>query len=117
VLAGVIGMASRVGTNALSRYRELAADAGAAALTGRPAALAGALAKVSGQLERLPRDDLRVAAGRDAFHLLPVGDQPPGRWGMGSRLGATHPSLEQRLSALGRLERRMHTARAPLPPR
>jgi heat shock protein HtpX len=122
LVAGLIGLVSQVGTNLLSRHRELAADAGAAALTGRPAALAAALLKVSDGLARLPAEDLRVAAGRDAFHLLEVGR--PDRhtaWGrlarspLGRRVGATHPSLERRLAELERLERRMHSARPAAP--
>src|SRR4051794_19978102 len=60
VVAAVIGAIAQIGTNTLSRYRELAADAGAAALTGHPAALASALVKVSGGLSRLPTEDLRL---------------------------------------------------------
>src|SRR3954447_3024791 len=118
LLAGAVGLVSQVGTNALSRHRELAADAGAAALTGHPAALASALMRVSGALALVPAEDLRVAAGRDAFHLLPVGrNESDGWWGrlartpVGSRLGATHPPLERRIAELERLERHLHTAR------
>src|SRR6478609_8551399 len=39
---------------ALSRYREFAADRGAAVITGRPTALASALMKISGTMERIP---------------------------------------------------------------
>ena len=39
---------------ALSRYREFAADRGAAIVTGRPSALSSALVKISGAVEQLP---------------------------------------------------------------
>jgi heat shock protein HtpX len=91
LVAAAIGQVAGLGTNALSRYRELAADAGAVALTGRPSALASALMKVSGRL-----------------HLLPVGE--PRRAGL-ARLLDTHPSLECRLAAIERHERRLQGAR------
>ena len=47
---------------ALSRYREFAADRGAAVITGRPSALASALMKISGIDERIPQQDLRAPA-------------------------------------------------------
>ena len=45
---------------ALSRYREFAADRGAALITGRPSALASALLKISSGMDRLPQQDLRA---------------------------------------------------------
>jgi heat shock protein HtpX len=110
--AGAIGGVSRLATLALSRHRELAADTGAAALTGRPMALASALSRVSGQLARLPEEDLRAAAGRDVFHLLPV-DEIERLCGRGAT--ATHPSLTKRLERLERLERQMHGASVGIP--
>ena len=107
-LAALIGRAGELGTNLLSRHRELVADAGAAALTGRPSALASALIKVSGELGRIPTADLRAAAARDVFHLLPTSGEGRGPLG---RLVATHPTLEQRLAALERLEGRLQRAR------
>jgi heat shock protein HtpX len=111
VVAIVLGWLASAGTRTLSRYREFAADAGAAALTGRPAALASALVKVSDGLVGLPATDLRAAAARDAFHLLPVG-------GGGERAGrcvpplpATHPPLQARIARLERLESRLQSAR------
>jgi heat shock protein HtpX len=103
-----IGRMAGVGTKALSRHRELVADAGAATLTGRPSALASALLKLSGELARIPVADLRGVAGRDAFHLLPTRSE---RGGLFGRLEATHPTLERRLAALERLEARLQHAR------
>jgi heat shock protein HtpX len=107
-LAALIGHAGELGTNLLSRHRELVADAGAAALTGRPSALASALMKVSGELARIPTADLRAAAARDVFHLLPTSGEGRGPLG---RLVATHPTLQQRLAALERLERGLQRGR------
>ena len=47
---------------ALSRYREFAADRGAALVTGRPSALSSALLRISQAMEQVPTQDLR--AGR-----------------------------------------------------
>jgi heat shock protein HtpX len=94
-----IGWLSQLGTQTLSRHRELAADAGSAALTGRPAALASALRRISGELRLVPTEDLRVAAYRDVFHLLPVGEH------------GTHPPLAKRIERLERLEQRMQASR------
>jgi heat shock protein HtpX len=112
LLGAVIGTVARVGSSTLSRHRELTADAGAAALTGRPSALASALLKVSGTLARLPAADLRAAAPRDALHLVAVDDDPGGA--LARRLWATHPSIERRVAALERLERHAAHARPVL---
>jgi heat shock protein HtpX len=98
-IASAIGWVGTLGTRALSRYREFAADEGAVALTGSPAALASALMKVSDGLVAMPRRDLREAALHDAFHLLPV--SPDSAYG----LPATHPPLKARIERLERLER------------
>jgi heat shock protein HtpX len=107
LIAGAIGKYAQLGTNTLSRYRELAADRGAAAITGRPSALASALVKVSGALEKMPVTDLRSAAALDSFHLIAVRSRrgrDANRHGLVARLMETHPSLEHRLAALERLE-------------
>jgi heat shock protein HtpX len=84
---------------ALSRYREFAADRGGAVLTGRPSALASALLKISGQIERVPSQDLRSSEAMSAFFIIPARAKK-------SLLNifADHPPLEQRLAALQRLE-------------
>src|SRR4051812_22220689 len=106
LLAAAIGWVASLGTRALSRYREFAADAGAVALTGNPAVLASALMKVSDGVHALPTRDLRVAAARDAFHLLPVARE--------RGLTATHPSLKARIARLERMEARLQSARPAL---
>jgi heat shock protein HtpX len=84
---------------ALSRYREFAADRGSAVLTGRPSALASALLKISGTIERIPSRDLRAAEGLSAFYIVPARAK---RSLM--NLFSDHPPLEKRLAALERLE-------------
>jgi heat shock protein HtpX len=83
----------------LSRYREFAADRGSAVLTGRPSALASALLKISGTIERLPSQDLRRAEGQSAFFIIPARAKKSLM-----NIFADHPPLEQRLAALERLE-------------
>ncbi|MFJ9700317.1 zinc metalloprotease HtpX [Streptomyces fradiae] len=84
---------------ALSRYRELAADRAAALLTAKPSALASALTKVSGDIARIPTQDLRTAQAFNAFFFTPA--LGPGT--VVARMFSTHPSLERRLEALARL--------------
>jgi heat shock protein HtpX len=84
---------------ALSRYREFAADRGSAVLTGRPSALASALLKISGTMERVPDQDLRRAEGMSAFFILPARTKKSLM-----NIFADHPPLEARLAALEQLE-------------
>jgi len=92
--------------SALSRYREFAADRGAAAITGRPSALSSALLKISGTMERLPMNDLRSHAELNAFYIIPAGAKQ-------SLLGlfSTHPPVEKRIAQLQRLEAQLQSAR------
>ena len=86
----------------VSRHRELAADRGAALLTGSPAALAAALTRLSDGLHAIPDKDLRLAAVSDVLHVVPA------RPAHGiARLWATHPPLEDRIERLERLEARL----------
>jgi len=91
---------------ALSRYREFAADRGAAVLTGRPSALSSALMKISGGMQRIPQQDLRAANEMAAFYIFP----PGAKSAIGS-LFATHPPMEKRIAALERLETQLQGAR------
>jgi heat shock protein HtpX len=84
---------------ALSRYREYAADRGSAVLTGRPSALASALLKISGTMERVPSQDLRKAEPMSAFFILPARTKTSLM-----NIFSDHPPLAKRLAALERLE-------------
>jgi heat shock protein HtpX len=84
---------------ALSRYREFAADRGAAILTGRPSALASALVRISSGMARIPTSDLRAQSELSAFYFF-----PPGAKSSLAGLFATHPPMEKRIAALQRLE-------------
>ena len=84
---------------ALSRYREFAADRGAAVITGRPSALASALMRISSGMHRIPQQDLRASSELSAFYFF-----PPGAKSAISGLFATHPPMEKRIEALQRLE-------------
>src|SRR5271170_2041622 len=90
---------------ALSRYREFAADRGSAVLTGRPSALASALLKISGTMERVPTQDLRKAEAMSAFFILPARTKKSLM-----NIFADHPPLEKRLAALERLESQLQRA-------
>jgi heat shock protein HtpX len=92
---------------ALSRYREFAADRGGAVLTGRPSALASALIRISGTMERVPSQDLRAAEGMSAFFIIPARTKKSMM-----NIFADHPPLEQRLAALERLESQLQGAAA-----
>jgi heat shock protein HtpX len=91
---------------ALSRYREFAADRGAAVITGRPSALASALMKISGTMERIPQTDLRAHAEMNAFYIFPANAKQSL-----FNLFATHPPIEKRIAALSRLEAQLQGTR------
>jgi heat shock protein HtpX len=81
---------------ALSRYREFAADRGAAIITGAPAQLAAALAAIDGTMGRVPTRDLRAAEGMNAFFIIPA----VSRGFSLSSLVSTHPPVEKRIERL-----------------
>jgi heat shock protein HtpX len=87
---------------AISRYREFAADRGSAQMTGKPAKLANALMKISGNMQRMPTKDLRQAEGLNAFFIIPAMS--------GStivNLFSTHPPVEKRIQKLMEMEASM----------
>ncbi|MCW2773064.1 MAG: Heat shock protein Metallo peptidase family [Nocardioides sp.] len=83
----------------LSRYRELSADRAGAYLTMKPAALASALQKITGEMNTIPDRDLRSVQPMNAFFIAPAVR------GVSLRtLTSTHPTLEQRLEQLAKIQ-------------
>jgi len=107
LVSGVVYVLSFVLLQALSRYREFAADRGSAIITGRPSALVSALMKIDGRMDQIPQRDLRAASGElAAFYIFP----PKTRQTVAT-LFSTHPSLDQRVAALERLEAQLQGTR------
>jgi heat shock protein HtpX len=86
----------------ISRYREYAADRGAAVITGAPEYLMSALQKISSQMTLIPNRDLREVEGMNAFFIVPAKVK-----GAAAELFASHPPLEKRLAALAKIAREM----------
>ncbi|RQG91469.1 peptidase M48 [Natrarchaeobius halalkaliphilus] len=104
-LATVVQIASRWYVAFVSRGREYAADDGAAAITGDPAALASALERLDDDLERRPTTDLRERDTASAFAIVPSPwdehrffDRT--RWFVARKLFGTHPPTETRIERL-----------------
>jgi heat shock protein HtpX len=90
----------------LSRYRELSADRSGALLTGQPSALKSALVKVSGDMARIPTQDLRTAQPMNAFFFAPAMHLAPK--GSLAAIFSTHPSLERRLAELDKVQAQLN---------
>jgi heat shock protein HtpX len=97
VVSLVVWIVSIILIRTLSRYREFAADRGAAIITGQPANLISALQKISGQ--RVAREDLRRVEGPVSALFI-----TPAISGGIMKLFSTHPPLEARVAALERIE-------------
>jgi heat shock protein HtpX len=96
--------------SALSRYREFAADRGAAEITRRPSALSSALMKISGSMSRIPEQDLRAHSELAAFYIARPSTKSI------FALFSTHPPMEKRIAALDALEQQLQgTTAQPLP--
>ena len=86
----------------ISRYREYAADRGAAVITGAPEHLMSALQKIASDIVRIPQRDLREVQGMNAFFIIPTNVKKSA-----SELFMSHPPLEKRLAALAEIAREM----------
>ncbi len=105
LVSAVVWVVSFFLMQALSRYREFAADRGAAVITGRPSALASALLKISGINDRIPQGDLRAHAEMNAFYIVPVKVKESLY-----NIFSTHPPMDQRIAALSRLESQLQSS-------
>ena len=111
ILASVIAyVASFILIRTLSRYRELAADRGAALITGAPQNLASALVRIDGIIHgqggvSIPTKDFRQAEAVNALFIVPAlkGDEV-------ASIFSTHPSTEERVARLNEMQRQMEQA-------
>jgi heat shock protein HtpX len=86
----------------ISRYREYAADRGAAIITGAPENLMSALQRIAGQIQQIPQKDLREVQGLNAFFIVPTNLKSSF-----AEVFMTHPPLEKRLARLAAISREM----------
>lgn len=100
IVAAVVWVIATLMMMALSRYREFAADRGAAFITQDPDALISALQKISGKMDRVPAQAKVAAEGANAFYIIPAIS--------GKSLAAlfsTHPALEKRIENLEKVRK------------
>jgi heat shock protein HtpX len=86
----------------ISRYREYAADRGAAIITGTPEYLMSALQRIASGMASIPKRDLRQVESMNAFFIVPTNVRSSI-----SELFSTHPPLEKRLARLAEIAREM----------
>ena len=98
----VVYFVSYILIRTISRYREYAADRGAAIITGAPENLMSALQRIASGMASIPRGDLRQMESMNAFFIIPTNV----RSSVGE-LFSTHPPLEKRLARLAELSREM----------
>jgi heat shock protein HtpX len=76
---------------AISRTREFGADRSAAQISGKPLALASALAKISGEAQRIPNPVAQRNPAAAQLYIVPAGVK---------QMFSTHPPTEDRITAL-----------------
>jgi heat shock protein HtpX len=86
----------------ISRYREYAADRGAAMITGAPENLMSALQRIASNITQIPQRDLREVQGLNAFFIVPTNVRSSL-----AEVFMTHPPLEKRLARLAEIAREM----------
>jgi heat shock protein HtpX len=104
-------LAAMIVQMAVSRTREYGADRGGAEISGRPLALAAALAKISGAAHRI--ENYSAEANPATAHLFIVNPLSGQRM---DNLFATHPATENRIAALEAMAREMTAPQATAGP-
>ncbi|GAC1513008.1 MAG: zinc metalloprotease HtpX [Chloroflexota bacterium] len=97
----VVSIVSHILVMTLSRYREYAADRGAALMIGAPEQLQSALLRISGTMQSIPTRDLREAEPLAALFFA-----SPTKHSVGqtvSEIFSDHPSVEKRVARLQQL--------------
>lgn len=92
---------------AISRTREYGADKAGAEICGNPAALASALAKISGAAKHRPMQAVEQNPAAAQLYIVPTGV---------SDLFSTHPATEKRIAALKAMSPRSSIRRSALDP-
>jgi len=97
----VAPLAAMIVQMAISRTREFGADKGGAEISGKPLALASALAKISGQAERIPNPVSQRVPATAQLYIVPAGVR---------NMFSTHPDTADRIEALQNIAHHMGTA-------
>ena len=93
---------------AISRTREYGADRAGAEISGNPAALASALARIAGAAQRMPTQAAAHNPAAAQLYIVPT---------RVSELFSTHPATDKRIAALQTMApRAVHRARSALDP-
>jgi heat shock protein HtpX len=90
---------------AISRTREFGADRGGAEMSGKPLALASALARISNQAERIPNPVVERNPAAAQLYIVPSGVRA---------LFSTHADTGDRIAALEAIARDMGSAPEPV---
>jgi len=102
----VAPLAAMIVQMALSRHREYGADRAGAEISGKPMALASALAKLARGAERIPNPVVAQNPAAAALYIV------PSFGGRGDNLFSTHPDTGNRISALQAMAEQMGVAAA-----
>lgn len=99
----VAPLAAMIVQMALSRHREYGADRAGAEISGKPMALASALAKLARRAERIPNPVVAQNPAAASLYIV------PSFGGRGDNMFSTHPNTDNRIAALQAIAAEMGT--------